>query len=163
MDKKLLAELTGFLGRASKATYAGGGGEAQSWRRGFKELEYRENDLYYRDSYTGFLRSWGQEVVWREDKPLWTCLYGGGMTENYLDSDFADKTFTFLKQVLSAGDKEATFQPRGPKELSGGGWKYQCTFEGDISKFSGNESISYDNEVVFTHEFFGGLVITSSM
>ena len=162
MSDELLAALNGFLGRASKSTYAGGGGETDSWRKGFKELEYSEDGWYYRDSYTGYLRSWGQEVVWHNDKPAWTCLYGGGMTEDHMDSVFADKTFVFLKQVLSAGDKEIIFQPRGPKKFSDGDWKYQCTFDGDISKFSGNESISYKNEVIFTHEFFGGLVIAST-
>lgn len=161
MNNELLIELNGFLGRASKATYAGGGGEVEPWRKGFKELEYRENDWYYRDSYTGYLRSWGQEVVWQNDKPAWTCLYGGGMAENHMDGNMADKTFTFLKQVLSAGNKESTFQPRGPRELSVDSWKYQCKLEGDIKKFSGHEFISYENEIVFTHDFSGGLIVTS--
>jgi len=161
MNDKLLIELNGFLGKASKATYAGGGGEVESWRTGFKELEYRENDWYYRDSYTGYLRSWGQEVVWHNDKPVWTCLYGGGMTENHMDSEFADKTFNFLKKVLSAGDKETTFQPRGPKEYSdNNSWYYQCELEGNIDKFNGHESISYNGKVVFTHDIFGGLVLS---
>ena len=161
MDKKLLEELNRFIGRASKATYAGGGGEAESWRIGFKELEYRENDWYYRDSYSGFLRSWGQEVVWQSDKPVWTCLYGGGMTDSRLDGDFAKKTFVFLKQALSAGDKVNVFQPRGPKELSDNNWKYQCKVEGNTDKFNGHESISYKGETVFTHDFLGGIVITN--
>jgi hypothetical protein len=161
MNDYLLKTLNGFLGRASKATYAGGGGETESWRTGFKELEYRERDLYYRDSYSGFLRSWGQEVVWQNDKPVWSCLYGGGMTNKHLDSEFAEKTFSFLKNALSAGDKESAFQPRGPKELSDGDWQYECMVEGNIDKFSGHESISYNGEVVFTHDFFGGLVITN--
>lgn len=160
MDSTLLKELNGFLGRASKATYPGGGGEVESWRTGFKELEYRENDWYYRDSYTGFLRSWGQEIVWQGDKPVWNCLYGGGMTDNQLDSDFAENTFSFLKKALSAGDKEKIFVPRGPKELSEVSWHYKCNVEGSIAKFNGHESISYSGEVVFTHDFFGGIVIT---
>lgn len=158
MNSALLTSVNGFLGRAYKATYAGGGGETKPWRKGFKELEYGEEGWYYRDSYTGYLRSWGQEVVWHNDIPMWTCLYGGGMTENHMDSNFADETFAFLKQVLSAGDRETIFQPRGPKEFSYGKFKYECRFKGDISNFSGNEFIYYDNETVFTHQFYGGLV-----
>lgn len=160
MNNELLVKLNGFLGRASRATYAGGGGEVEPWRKGFKELEYRENDWYYRDSYAGYLRSWGQEVVWHNDKPAWTCLYGGGMTEGNMNSDLADKTFSFLKKVLSSGDKETTFQPRGPKELSEGDWQYQCEITGTIEQFSGHESISYNGDVVFNHDFFGGIVTT---
>ncbi len=158
MNEDVLARLNGFLSRASKATYAGGGGETESWRKGFKELEYRDDDWYYRDSYTGYLRSWGQEVVWFKDEPTWTCSYGGGMTKNYMETDFAEKTFAFLKQVLSAGDKESVFQPRGPKEFRIGKWRYECAFDGDIRKFSGNEVISFDDQIVFTHQFFGGLI-----
>ncbi|HSX42725.1 MAG TPA: DUF5680 domain-containing protein [Candidatus Saccharimonadales bacterium] len=161
MNKESLKELNGFLGRASKVTYAGGGAEAESRLTGFKELEYRESDWYYCDSYCGSLRSWGREVVWQDDKPVWTCLYGGGMTKNHLDQEFATKTFGFLKKALSTGDKENIFQPRGPEAFSDGGWSYQCKMEGTIDKFKGHESISYGGETVFTHDFFGGTVITS--
>jgi hypothetical protein len=161
MNDELFVSLNGFLSRASKATYAGNGNEAKAWRKGFKELEYGEGDWYYRDSYSGYLRSWGQEVVWLNDEPIWTCLYGGGMTKNYMDGDFAEKTFTFLKRALSEGNKEISFQPRGPEELIAGSWKYQCKLEGDINKFSGHEFIEYEKEIVFTHDFFGGAVIVS--
>lgn len=160
MDAETLRQLNGFIGRASKATYASGGGKVESWRKGFDELEYTENDWYYRDSYTGFLRSWGQEVVWLYGKPVWSCLYGGGMSESKLEGTFAEETFRFLQKVLSSGDKETAFQPRGPKLLEDGEWRYECEVGGAIEKFAGRESIRYRGEVVFTHEFFGGLVIT---
>jgi len=160
MDKDLLIQLNEFLGKASKATYAGGGGRVeQPWRKGFIELEHTDGDWYYRDSYTGFLRSWGQEVVWYNDKPFWTCLYGGGMDEKYMDDGQAEETFSFLKKVLSAGEKETHFQPRGPKDFEDGEWQYHCDLDGTIEKFSGNETISRRGEVVFTHDFVGGLVI----
>jgi hypothetical protein len=160
MSKDLITELNTFIGQASKSTYASGGGKVEeSWRKGFNELEHAEGDWYYRDSYTGFLRSWGQEVVWYQDKPFWTCLYGGGMVDSHMDDNFANETFTFLKKVLSAGEKESEFQPRGPKDFEEGDWAYHCELEGDIKKFKGNEFISHLGEVVFTHEFQGGLVI----
>lgn len=159
MNDELLLSLNGFLGHASRATYAGNGSEAKPWRKGFKELEYREGDWYYRDSYSGYLRSWGQEVVWLNNNPVWTCLYGGDMTENYMNSVFAEKTFSFLKKALSTGDKEMVFQPRGPEEFIAGRWRYRCKLEGNISKFSGHEFIEYEKEIVFTHDFYGGAVI----
>lgn len=160
MNKELLIELNRFIGQASKATYASGGGKVdEPWRKGFKELEHTEGDWYYRDSYAGFLRSWGQEVVWYHNQPLWTCLYGGGMVDGHMDVDFANETFTFLKKVLSAGEKESEFQPRGPQDFEYSEWKYRCEIEGDIKKFKGHEFISRAGTVVFTHEFGGGLVI----
>lgn len=160
MDNELLQELQRFMSRASKATYASGGGTVNKpWRRGFNELEYREGDWYYRDSYAGFLRSWGQEVIWYKDKPVWTCSYGGGMEPNNMDIVFANKTFSFLKKTFLAGDKQNNFQPRGPQDFQAGEWSYHCTLNGNIKKFSGHEFISRDGRIVFTHDFVGGLVI----
>ncbi len=153
--------LNKFLGKASKETYAGGGGKVdEPWRKGFNELEYTDGDWCYRDSYTGFLRSWGQEVVWHKDEPYWMCLYGGGMLGEYMNSSFANETFSFLKKALSAGDKEDRFQPRGPKDFAEGRWKYHCEVTGGIEKFDGHEEISCDGNVVFTHDFVGGLIIS---
>ncbi len=160
MDTKLVTELNQFIGQASKATYAGGGGKVEKpWRKGFRELEYSNGDWYYRDSYTGFLRSWGQEVVWFKNQPFWTCLYGGGMSNEKMDNNLANETFTFLKKVLSSGEKENQFQPRGPKDFQDGQWQYHCKVDGTIEKFKGNEFISRNGKIVFTHDFVGGLVI----
>ena len=79
----LLKELTSFLRKATLATYAGGGPDVPSQRLGFRELEYKEGRFYYRDSYAGHFTSAGQEVVWFDGKPVWTCSYGGGMKPKY--------------------------------------------------------------------------------
>ena len=107
MDENLLEQLHKFLSEAAKNTYAGNGVEVEPWRRGFKELEYRDGDWYYRDSYTGSFQSWGQEVVWHKDKPVWTALYGGGMAEKFHgDRDFAKQTVGFLKKALRQKESE---------------------------------------------------------
>lgn len=76
--KKELRELSCFLRKAVLATYAGGGAEIEPKEHGFKELEFREGEWYYKDSYMGFFQSWGREVVWRNEKPFWTKIYGVG-------------------------------------------------------------------------------------
>ncbi|MDO8676594.1 MAG: DUF5680 domain-containing protein [Candidatus Azambacteria bacterium] len=154
-----IEKLNEFLGKAAISTYAGDGKEVESQRPGFIELEYKDGDFYYRDSYAGFFTSSGQEVVWYQDKPIWTQLYGGGMRSNYQNNeDFAHETFSFLKKVLSHGEKVAAFQPRGEKEFIDGDWKYECDWIGDITDFKGSEKILYKNEIVFTHDFLGGLL-----
>jgi len=161
--KESLQELNRFLGKASLATYAGGGPEAKSQRVGFRELEFKDGDWEYRDSYTGFFRSWGQEVVWRKGKPFWTQLYGGGMIEELRnDEAFAHKTFDFLKKTMSAGEKQEEFQPRGPNNFTDEDWEYICEWEGDITDFKGHEKILLEGKVVFTHDFMGGLILSRS-
>jgi hypothetical protein len=156
----LLKKLNSFLGRAALTTYAGGGPNVDPDEPGFKELEYREGDWHYKDSYTGFFRSWGREVVWYQDKPVWNQLYGGGMQPGYCDdTKFARDTFDFLKKALSDGEKVEDFQPRGPKKYEDGDWSYICKWKGSIEKFEGHEEIAYKSKTVFTHDFFGGLAI----
>ncbi|MCX6791382.1 MAG: DUF5680 domain-containing protein [Candidatus Gribaldobacteria bacterium] len=160
MDKKILLELNNFLGVATLKTYAGGGAEVDPETTGFKELEYREGDWDYKDSYTGFFQSWGREVVWLNQKPFWIQIYGGGMTDKYQsDSKFAHSTFDFLKKALSAGEKQAEFQPRGQKNFADNDWEYSCEWQGDITKFEGHEKILFKGEIVFTHNFLGGLIL----
>jgi hypothetical protein len=158
--KDILKELNRFLGKASLATYIGGGQEMDPQEPGFKDLEFKEGDWHYKDSYTGFFQSWGRETIWFKGKPFWAQLYGGGMVKEFHgDAEFAHKTFAFLKKAMSAGDKKEEFQPRGPKSFSDGDWKYTCTVKGDITSFQGSEKITLRGKTVFTHSFVGGLVV----
>jgi hypothetical protein len=160
--KELLKALNRFLGKAALNTYAGGGSEVDPEECGFKELEFGDkgSEWYYKDSYTGFFQSWGREVVWHNKKPFWTQIYGGGMTAKFQnDTKFAHETFDFLKKALSAGEKQEKFQPRGPDRFTDGDWEYICKWKGDITRFEGREKILFRGEVVFTHDFLGGLIL----
>ena len=154
-----LKRLNSFLGNAAKNTYAGGADKVDPQTSNFQELEYEDGDWYYRDSYAGFFRSWGREVIWFKGAPIWNQLYGGGMEDNFSkDADFARQTFSFLKKAMSVGEKENNFQPRGPENFKDGDWEYLSNLEGNISNFKGSEKIIYKGKVVFTHKFFGGLI-----
>ena len=136
-----LEQLNEFLGKAALATYAGGGKTVDpstpdfvSRLPGFKELEYKEKDFYYRDSYAGFFTSAGQEIVWFKGKPVWTQVYGGRMVPEFQNEEaFAHNTFDFLKKAMSHGEKKESFQPRGEKEFKDGDWEYRCNWTGDIT------------------------------
>lgn len=155
-----LQQLNGFFGAAALATYAGGSGYVQPLNKGFNEMEYRQNDWYYRDSFCGFFKSWGKETVWYKDRPVWVQNYGGGMEAAYQgDEQFAQKTFNFLKLALAKGKKQEAFQPRGPERFKKGKWTYLTTLTGGIQKFSGIEHIFYGTKLVFTHRYFGGVVL----
>ncbi|MEK7459540.1 MAG: DUF5680 domain-containing protein [Patescibacteria group bacterium] len=156
-NQKFILNLNNFLGMAMLKTYAGGGMEVNSKEEGFRELEYKDGDFYYKDSFGGHRQSWGREVVWYKDKPVWSQLYGGGMEKKYQnDKKFTHETFDFLKKAMSAGEKKEMFQPRGPTEYIEGDWKYEARWTGNIERFLGHEDILYKSEVVFTHDFFGG-------
>lgn len=152
-------KLQAFINASILATYAGNGKRLKpEYKPGYIELEHRDGDWYYRDSFAGFLRSWGQEIIWHQDKPVWSCAYGGGMCgEKADDAAFANKTFGFLKQAFRA-DKGNKFRVRGPAVLQDGDWQYKNDFSGDITNFSGHEEISFQGKLVFTHDYFGGII-----
>ncbi len=151
-----LDELFTFIDKAGKATYAGGGTYAEPERSGFKELTFTKGNFTYRDSYAGFYRSRGTEVVRHKDIPIWASLYGGGMVAGF--ESLAGDTFTFLKQVML--HDEAGFDSfRGPHKYSEGEWEYVYSQEGDVSEFTGYEEIRYKADVVFTHRIMGGFIV----
>lgn len=149
-------ELKDFISKAAKSTYAGGGKPVENPQRpGFIELVYLEGDYSYRDSYSGFYRSRGMEVVRYKNEVVWSSSYGGGMTDG--NEELASKTFEFLKKAMSA-NKEGFDTFRGPHEFKKDDWKYIYKQEGDVLEFSGHEEIYYKNKFVFFHKIIGGII-----
>lgn len=152
-------ELRKFIKKASAATYAGGGKEEENPERpGFKELVYVEGEWNYRDSYTGFFRARGMEVVRFQNIPVWTASYGGGMITG--KEDLAKVTYTFLKYAMLAKDLEK-YSARGPHHFTDGDYEYNYTQEGSIDEFNGYEEIFYQGELAFFHRIIGGTIIHS--
>ncbi len=157
-DEINLDDLVGFLVRAKRATYAGDGAEVAPQRPGFKDLEYIEGDWEYRDSYSGFYRAPGQEVVRFKGEPVWIMSYDGGMKPEFQDDEaFAKQTFAFLKKALMCVDGSRPY--RGPHLMREGYWKYSNQVSGDITSFSGTEKILFKGKRVFTQNYIGGLII----
>lgn len=155
IDPKQLAK---FLVKAKINAYAGDGAEVSPQRPGFYELEYKEGDLEYRDSYVGFYLAPGQEVVRLNGKPIWMMAYNGGMgNKHWQDKELADKTFLFLKKALKQVPETIPF--RGPANLKEGDFEYTNEVKGDIRNFLGTERIFYKGEEVFRQDYMGGLVL----
>lgn len=151
-------ELADFLIRAKRQTYAGDGKEIVPQRPGFRELEYKEGNWEYRDSYTGFYFAPGQEVVRFRRKPVWTMAYSGGMKYGFHGNvNFVKQTFEFLKKVMLRVEKSKPF--RGPENFREGDYEYTNKTDGDIKDFNGTECILYKGKEVFRQNYMGGLVI----
>ena len=149
-------DLMHFVDIAGRATYAGGGKkEIYPERKDFTEMIYQEGDFYYRDSWTGYVRSRGMELVRYKKEPVWSCLYGGGMVEGY--EALTDECFDFLKKALMAKETNIA-SARGPKQYTEGDWSYNYTQEGDKTEFSGYEQIHHKGELVFFHRVIGGII-----
>ncbi len=153
-----------FLNKAGASTYAGGGKyEETPERAGFRELVFSEGDFDYRDSYAGFYRSWGSEVVRYKGMPVWNSLYGGDVLPG--NEAQAGQIFEFLKKALivkKLSKSVGGFSHRGPSEHIDGEWKYTYQQNGDIQNFSGHEDIYFQGKLVFTHDVMGGIFIDKS-
>ncbi len=151
-------KLYNFIKRASRATYAGGGkGEKKPERKEFVELVYKEGGLEYRDSYTGYIRSRGMELVRKKGMPVWSSLYGGGMIKG--KEQLAGETFDFLKNALGTKENEFT-SFRGPRYLKDKDWEYKYKQRGDVNEFHGYEEIYHKGDLVFFHRVIGGIIIS---
>ncbi|MCX6808214.1 MAG: DUF5680 domain-containing protein [Candidatus Berkelbacteria bacterium] len=151
-------QLKEFLFKANANGFAGDAQKILPQRPGFTELEYREGDWTFRDSYAGHFFAPGQEIVYLKDNPIWAMAYSGGMKfELHKDSDLAYKTFVFLKEALLHMDKDKPF--RGPSNFKKEEWYYISHLKGDLYDFLGNEKIYYQNKLVFEQNFIGGIIV----
>jgi hypothetical protein len=152
-------ELVEFIHEAASNSYAGGNKyELLPERPGFKELKYVRGEWSYRDSFAGYFKSRGMEVVRYRNEVVWSALYGGGMVTESYDREFAREIFGFLRKCLSV-DGKGFDSYRGPAVLQIGKWKYAYQQEGDVTDFSGFESIEFQKKKVFEHRIIGGLVV----
>jgi len=151
-----LNQLLSFITEASKATYASDGKrEEKPERKSFTELVYEKGKFHYRDSWTGFIRSRGMELVRYDGLPVWSSLYGGGMIGGHEEK--AEECFAVLKEALRSDDKPIS-HVRGPKKLHKGIWSYTYQQLGDKTEFDGHEEIYHANKLVFFHRVIGGLI-----
>ena len=150
-------QLYEFIHKATAATYASGGAyEKVSERPEFLEMTFKSGDWSYRDSYTGFYRSRGMEVIRYQDQPVWTSAYGGGMVKGCEPQ--ASETFNFLKRaMLAKSEDKQSF--RGPDCFKEGDWEYRYIQKGDVAQFTGHEEIHFQDKLFFFHDIIGGLVI----
>lgn len=153
-----MESLQKFLFSANKNGYAGDGNEVPPQRPGFDEIEYKEGDWLFHDSYAGHYFAPGQEVVYFKDEPVWAMAYAGGMTfDHHGNKELTKKTIDFLKKALLEMNPALPF--RGPEHYNGGNFEYHSEITGDIKDFAGNEYIESKGEVVFSQNFIGGLIV----
>ena len=142
-------EIIQFLMRAKRATYAGKGAETASSRPSSHDLEYREGDLMYLDTFLGGERFAGEEALSIGDVPYWSMNYLGRVTETSYSGDY-------LKEALLRVPFEKPF--RGPQEFSDGDYTYKCEVSGDFEWFQGYETIEYRGAVIYDCYFHGSTI-----
>lgn len=146
-------ELTVFLVRAKRATYAAGMQPVTPSRMASHDLPYSEGPWYYLDTYLGGLKFIGEEAVWYESRPVWGMNYYGYILVETMPEGLPQ----FLKAALLHIPAEAPY--RGPVEFSAGSLVYRCQWEGQLRCFWGNEWIEREGQKVYELRFHGGEVL----
>jgi hypothetical protein len=149
-----LHELEAFIVAAKRATYVGSGEAAEPSRTGSHDLTFDQGPFRYRDSYFGGTDFLGQEVVWRDDQPVWAMSYYGYITRpDLIDAARAGST---IKAALIALYQAHRFL--GGFEWTGPHGVYRDSSTGGVAHFHGRETISVAGVESYALDYFGGLV-----
>jgi len=154
MTDFVVEQLNNFIVRAKAATYVGDGAKITPCRLGSHDLQFKEGDFAYLDSYFGGTDFLGQEVVYHRGEPVWAMNYYGRILEP--ERIRADETGQIIKRSLSAMYKEGRFL--GGFEYVTENGIYVDTSIGEVASFTGQEWIMRENTRVYELVYHGGLI-----
>lgn len=145
--------LTKFLHKANKNTFANANAKkTASARPGSSDYHFEEGDFAYHDTYFGSRDFIGEEIVYQNQKPIWGMNYCGTI----LREDVTDKELGAFLEKSIMQEYSDIIPVRGPREFSENNWTYRLSIDGDLTRFSGQEEILRDDEVVYRLVLHGG-------
>ena len=146
-----------FLIEAKKGTYANGTAEKiESSRLGSKDYEYKKDNMLYHDTYFGGTNFIGEEVVYIDNKIYWAMNYYGVTLDENLGEEAMDNALR--PALMQVGVSENIIPVRGPREYKNGDFKYTFEVCGDLTNFSGIETIYKNDKKVYELKCNGGLI-----
>ncbi len=145
-----IPNLKEFIIEARESTWAVGEGKVGNPRlMGSSQFEYQKANFFYRDIYFDGNKNFaGQEVVYQNQRPVWSMIYFGTSSSKEV-TDFLKKSLLKLSQKCRLG-QECNFKEEK--------FKYQDRGGGTIEEFSGQENILKNGEQVYTLNYRGGLI-----
>jgi Domain of unknown function (DUF5680) len=143
-----------FIVRAKQSTYVGGSSKLLPYRLGSKDLQFREGDWIYHDSYLGESDFIGQEIVYYQLKPVWGMNYFGVIIKP--DKITSSQAGQMIMKSLSRLYMEGRFL--GGFEHQEGPLRYVDQNTGNVRSFQGREYIALADEVIYELFYHGGLL-----
>ncbi len=146
-----------FLIEAKKSTYANGTAEKiESSRLDSKDYEYKKGNMLYHDTYFGGTNFIGEEVVYIDNKIYWAMNYYGVTLDENLGEEAMDNALR--PALMQVGVSENIIPVRGPREYKTGDFKYTFEVSGDLTNFSGIETIYKNDKKIYELKCNGGLI-----
>lgn len=148
-------KLSSFLKEANINTYANKDvSKAPSTRMKSEDYHFEKNGLIYHDTYFGGRDFIGEEIVYKNNEPVWGMNYYGFVADESVDEK---EVYVFLRTALMESYNDI-IPVRGPKIYSKEGWEYKNQVDGDLGRFVGIEEISKDNKSVYKAYYHGGFI-----
>lgn len=142
-------DLGSFLWQVKKSSYAVNGDFFE--KDGIKHFIFRHGFYRFEDRKIGDQYYSGQEVVYKDKKPVWTMAYSGGL----LTEDVAEEAITaFINEALIEEKNRNLI--RGPSFFQKENFIYLNEFQGDVTRFNGREYIRYEGKNVYELHYSGG-------
>lgn len=147
--------LAAFILTAKAACYVGGGGtRSRGSRPGSHDIFFAAGDWSYQDNYYGGTDFIGQEAVWFKNEPVWAMNYHGAILDpTAIDSARGAEV---IRAALSAMYRAGRFL--GGWTHDHGPYRYTDASEGDVTRFTGLETIARNGRIVYRLPYHGGLV-----
>lgn len=152
-------QLKDFFFEAALATYAGDGEKIPSEEiaPGFEGYRFVRGNHVYVDKYAvNGSGSFGQTVIWLDDKPIWFMQYKGFCHDK--------RAITVVKQAMREAYAQRQFiGGRGIKTLRVDDLAYGNSGNGSIERFNGSDWVADHTDgkdaMVFWHDYRGGLIM----
>ena len=147
-------ELNKFLVKAKIATYASEGeANERVLEDGAKELTFENKNFRYRDRYYGFNPFVGEEIVWHNDKIVWSMNYFGKISSDVVSGK---EVYKFLQSAMRQVKEDRPF--RGPNNFKSGDFEYIDESTGDFHNFTGIERILFKGQEIYRLNYHGGSI-----
>lgn len=147
--------LSSFLKEANKNTYANKDAlKAESSRLGSEDYHFKKDGLIYHDTYFGTRYFIGEEIIYRNNRPVWGMNYQGYVLSSTVEEK---ELYEFLKEALMQEYSEI-IPVRGPRRYTNREWGYVNMPIGELSRFTGTEEIYRRDELLYRAYYHGGLI-----
>lgn len=147
--------LTHFLHEANAHTYANADApKARSTRLHSHDYHFEQGNLTCHDTYFGSRSFLGEEIVYDAGCPVWGVNYFGFIID---ESANEKEVYNFLRKALMHEQSEV-IPVRGPRSFARGDWEYQFSINGDMTTFTGEETILYTGKTVYRLFIHGGCI-----
>jgi len=141
-----------FLMEASRRGYAAASSAVQTREADHSTtIVLEQGDWRFHDNFFGGEPYGGREVVFFQGRPVWIAVYYG-----YVEGADVDAVYSFLRRALREAPPE--FPVRGPATIHEDGFCYRNAYEGDVTRFWGEETIHAEERLLYKAHYGGGLV-----